>query len=127
MYEVFAKLLKERNVSAYKVSKETGINQTTFSEWKKGKATPKIDKIKKIADYFNVPIEIFFDDKNKDTNGYLLKASSNMIKNNVTIPNEIKDIYLAFTREEFQDLTQDDIDTLAIIAKSLKEKRNKNK
>ena len=57
MYEIFSKLLQKYGVSAYKVSKETGISQSTLSDWKKGKITPKTDNMKKIADFFGVSIE----------------------------------------------------------------------
>jgi len=57
MYEIFEKLLKEHGVSAYKVSKETGVNQATLSEWKNGGYTPKRDKLEKIAEYFGVSVE----------------------------------------------------------------------
>lgn len=51
MYEKFSKLLQDYGVSAYKVSKETGISQSVFSEWKRGKSQPKLDKLRKIADF----------------------------------------------------------------------------
>lgn len=57
MYSVFAELLTKFNVKASDVSKATGINAAVFSEWKKGKSTPKADKRKKIADYFGVSLE----------------------------------------------------------------------
>ena len=57
MYEIFAKLLSDNNVTAYQVGKATGISTSTLSEWKNGKYTPKSDKLQKIADYFNVPVE----------------------------------------------------------------------
>ena len=57
MYEKFEKLLKQREVTAYQVAKETGVSQATLSNWKAGKYTPKIDKLKKLADYFGVAIE----------------------------------------------------------------------
>lgn len=54
MYEIFLKLLKERGVKASDVSKATGIPQSTFSDWKKGRSAPKDEKLQKIADYFGV-------------------------------------------------------------------------
>ena len=57
MYEVFERLLKERNVTASDVSKATGIARSNFTDWKKGRTTPKLEKIQKIADYFGVSIE----------------------------------------------------------------------
>jgi transcriptional regulator with XRE-family HTH domain len=57
MYEKFEKLLKARGVNAYKVARDLGFNNTLFSDWKSGKSKPKVDKLKKIADYFGVTIE----------------------------------------------------------------------
>ena len=57
MYEVFQMLLDKYGVTAYRVSKETGISTATLTDWKKGRSTPKQDKLQKIADYFGVSIE----------------------------------------------------------------------
>ena len=54
MYEIFSNLLQKYGVTAYKVSKETGVSQSTLSDWKRGISTPKQDKLQKIADYFGV-------------------------------------------------------------------------
>ena len=39
------------------MSKATGIAASTFSDWKSGRSVPKLDKMKMIADYFDVPLE----------------------------------------------------------------------
>lgn len=57
MYEIFEELLKERGITAYRVAKETGIGTATLTNWKKGKYTPKDDKLQKIADYLGVTLE----------------------------------------------------------------------
>ncbi len=62
MYEKFKALTDSKHVSAYRVSKDLGIPQSTFSDWKAGRSTPKQDKIKKIADYFDVPVSYFYDE-----------------------------------------------------------------
>lgn len=61
LYEIFEKLLQERKTTIYRVSKETGIPQTTLYEWKSGRSTPKVDKLVKIARYFGVPLEVFIE------------------------------------------------------------------
>lgn len=63
MYEKFEKLLKEKNVTPYRVHKETGISTATLSDWKNGKSQPKKDKIEKICNYFNVPLSYFYDEE----------------------------------------------------------------
>ena len=60
MYEKFNELLIQNETTAYNVAKETGISTSTLSDWKKGRATPKADKIQKIAEYFNVPVSYFY-------------------------------------------------------------------
>ncbi len=60
MYEKFVQLLQRDGLTAYKVSKDTGVSQSTLSDWKTGRATPKADKILALAQYFNVPMEFFF-------------------------------------------------------------------
>lgn len=57
MYEIFERLLQQHGITAYKVSKETGITQSTLSDWKRGRSTPKTDNMKKIADYFGVSVD----------------------------------------------------------------------
>lgn len=59
MYKKFADLLIKFNKTAYQVSKDTGIAQSVLSDWKTGRSKPKTDKLKVLADYFNVSIEYF--------------------------------------------------------------------
>jgi transcriptional regulator with XRE-family HTH domain len=59
MYKKFEKLLAENNVTAYQVAQATGIATATLSAWKSGVYTPKLDKLLKIAEYFDVPLEYF--------------------------------------------------------------------
>ena len=54
-YEKYEKLRQEKGVSNYRVSEATGISEATLSEWKNGKYSPKIDSIRVIAKYFDVP------------------------------------------------------------------------
>lgn len=61
MYKRYVELRDKKGVTDYKVSKETGISKSSFSEWKSGRSKPKADKLKKIADYFGVTIEYFLE------------------------------------------------------------------
>ena len=62
MYERYAELREKKGVTDYRVSVETGISKTMFSEWKTGRSNPKVDKLKILADYFDVTIEYFLGD-----------------------------------------------------------------
>ena len=47
----------------YKVAVETGIPASTFTDWKNGRSNPKLDKLKKIADYFGVTVDYFIENQ----------------------------------------------------------------
>lgn len=63
MYEKYLMLRNKKGVTDYRVAIETGIPKSTFSEWKSKRSCPKIDKLKKIADYFGVSIEYFLEEE----------------------------------------------------------------
>lgn len=52
--DLFVQLLQENNVTAYKLSRETGITEGLISNWKSGRQLPKYDSIKILCNYFNV-------------------------------------------------------------------------
>lgn len=57
MYEKYVELRDKKGVTDYRVAMDTGIPKSTFTDWKNGRSKPKTEKLKTIADYFNVPIE----------------------------------------------------------------------
>ena len=66
MYEIFAKLLELKGLKAADVSRATGIKSPVFSEWKKGKSKPNIDKMIKIANFLGVSVEYLTTGEEKD-------------------------------------------------------------
>ena len=62
MYSVFVQLCKKKGVSTYKVCKELGISQGTISNWKNRGNNLSTSILKKIADYFEVSVDVFFND-----------------------------------------------------------------
>lgn len=63
MYETYEKLRDEKGLSDYRVSVETNIPRSTFSEWKSGRSKPKVEKLLKLATFFDVPIETFIKER----------------------------------------------------------------
>ena len=59
MYGKYVALRDGKGVTDYAVSKATGIPQSTFSDWKSGRSKPKLEKLKLIADYFEVSVDYF--------------------------------------------------------------------
>ena len=70
MYSIFEELMRARGVNALTVSKATGISTGTLSDWKNGRIKElKADKLKLIADYFDV-----FSFRGVEKNGYDAKV-----------------------------------------------------
>lgn len=67
-YQNFEQLCKQNNVTPNKVSKETGISTATLTSWKQGKYTPKTDKLKIIAEFFNVSLEYLMQNEEVEWN-----------------------------------------------------------
>ncbi len=65
MYEKFSTLLQQKNVTAYRVAKDTGIPANTFTDWKTGRSKPKVDKLAVLAKYFGVSIEYFLSEEGR--------------------------------------------------------------
>lgn len=51
------KITRRTSLKNADVARATGISNMTLSDWKNGKSKPKMDKLKLIADFFNVPID----------------------------------------------------------------------
>jgi transcriptional regulator with XRE-family HTH domain len=57
MYATYVKLRDAKGVRDSDVAKATGIFPSVFTEWKNKKSTPKVDKLIKIADYFEISLD----------------------------------------------------------------------
>ncbi len=62
MYTKYAKVRDSRGYKDADVSRETGINRSTFSDWKSGRSKPKTDKLQKIANFLEVPLAYLTDE-----------------------------------------------------------------
>lgn len=56
-YDRIFEIMKEKELTAYRVSKDTGISQASLADWRKGRSKPKIDKLQKLSEYFGISIQ----------------------------------------------------------------------
>ena len=56
-YAAFDALIRARGTTVYRVAKETGIPPSTFTDWKRGRSTPKSEKLLRIAHYFDMTLD----------------------------------------------------------------------
>ena len=59
IYKKVKELCEKKNISIYRVEKDLGFSASSIVKWKN--AVPGADKLKAVADYFNVPIEYFLE------------------------------------------------------------------
>lgn len=46
-------LMDTKGVSAYKLSKETGISESVISRWRSGEQSPSVSSLVKVAHFFD--------------------------------------------------------------------------
>ena len=55
--QVLNNLLSERGISAYRLSKDTGIPDSMLARWRGGDNLPSAEKLVQLADYFQVSLD----------------------------------------------------------------------
>ena len=122
MYEIFEQLMKAHGYTAYKVSVETGIAQSTLSDWKKGKSTPKTDKLQKIADLFNVSLSYLTTGEEKDGGEtYYLNEETAKMAQAIFENKELRALF-----DTARDASPDDLATAHNMLLALKRKEQGN-
>ena len=61
--EKITQLMNERNWNMYKLSQESGITQSTISNWFNNNIVPSIASLEKICEAFNITLSEFFSEK----------------------------------------------------------------
>lgn len=53
----FIEIIQERQLTPYRIAKETGISQGLMGEYKRGLKVPTVDNLVKIANYLDCSID----------------------------------------------------------------------
>ena len=117
MYEIFEQLLQKYGISQYKVSKDTGISQSTFSSWKTRGTKISMDKAEILAKYFDVSIDYLMNGKESDSENSL-EAKDNEERELLLLCRKVGDISEE-DRNQLIDLFKNNID-IYMKAKGLK-------
>lgn len=120
-------MLKEKGIKNIDVSRATGIPASTFSDWKKGKSSPKRDKIEKIANFFDInpdwlagtsDIKIKLQDNlNEQEQSYYLNPETSKIAQQIY---DNKELSLLF--DAAKDAEPEDLQTVHSMLMALKRK-----
>ena len=60
-YEQLRRLMYEHKMTQADVIRGAGVTRPTLCNWRKGTHQPTVRTLKKIADFFNVPVSTFLD------------------------------------------------------------------
>lgn len=66
------KLMSDYNKTQSDIAKIAGVSQGTVSEWLAGKKYPRMDKIQRIVDHFNIPMTALVNDGKGPAEQYYL-------------------------------------------------------
>jgi len=104
--------IKESGYTYEKLGELTGIAKSSIQRYATG-VTQRIpvDAVETLAHYLGVSA------------AYLMGWDDNETKDELVIPDVLKDVKVAFHGGAFEDLTQDDIDRLADYAELIKKQR----
>ncbi|WP_059068355.1 helix-turn-helix domain-containing protein [Mediterraneibacter massiliensis] len=117
MYKKFEQLLRQNNVTPYRVHKETGISTATLSDWKNGKSEPKKDKIEKICQYFEVPLSYFYGEESEGGEKYYLNEETAQVAQEIFENKELRALF-----DVQKDMEPEDLKALHNMALALKRK-----
>ena len=92
MYEIFKKLCEEKGITPYRFCKDTGINSSTISTWKKKGTKCSFKLADSIARYFDVSID------------YVMTGKSSLLQSGTTFNTNPRDIKKKY--EEIKMLLQ---------------------
>ncbi len=69
--QMLTNIMSEKNISAYKMSKETGISDSLIGYWKKGDRVPNAENLILISNYLEVTIDYLLTGKCDESNNKL--------------------------------------------------------
>lgn len=64
--EILSKLMQEKEVTAYRIGKDTGISNRLITYWKDGEKMPGAENLKRLADYFCVSTDYLLGKEQKE-------------------------------------------------------------
>lgn len=102
MFEVFMKLCESKGVKPTAVLLELGITKSSYTGWKNGTYHPNTEKIRKIAEYFGVPMEYLMTGKMPE--GYYENDETAAIAQAILESKELRGLFLAAKDAKPEDI-----------------------
>lgn len=112
-FEKFISLCAKHNVKPNQVTKALGLSTATATDWRNG-SIPRAVTMKKLADYFDVPMSYFTEKEKPSDQGEL---SDNQISPNEPKLTEGEELMLQLFRQIPEDKQQTVLETIRLVLK----------
>ena len=115
LFERIKKLADERKISITQLQEDLGMSKNYLYKWNVEDANPKIELLKKVADYFNVSIDYLIGRTNK-------REIAN--HDSLTYSDEENAKYETLAAHIEDDVTEDEMDEIKNYIEFIKSKRH---
>ena len=115
-----SRLIEERNLKQAEIAEYIGVSPQTFNTWVKGIAFPRMGKVQKIADFFNVPKSYLIEEHPDDEPTYYIKPEAAEAAKELYERDELRVLF-----DAARDVSEDDIRYVATLLEKLKQKEGK--
>lgn len=115
-----SRLIEERNLKQAEIAEYIGVSPQTFNTWVKGIAFPRMGKVQKIADFFNVPKSYLIEEHPDDEPIYYIKPEAAEAAKELYERDELRVLF-----DAARDVSEEDIRYVATLLEKLKKKEGK--
>lgn len=115
-----SRLIEERNLKQAEIAEYIGVSPQTFNTWVKGIAFPRMGKVQKIADFFNVPKSYLIEEHPDDEPTYYIKPEAAEAAKELYERDELRVLF-----DAARDVSEEDIRYVATLLEKLKQKEGK--
>lgn len=107
------KYLAQSNTTQKDVAHSIGVTTGTFNDWVKGRSVPRMDKMQKLANYFDIEVSDLVEEHSIETKRYRQKEMNAIVKDL-----ELNPELISFLRS-VQQLTIEDRELLTLLVQRL--------
>jgi len=104
MYKTYCEVRDRKGLKDADVAKGTGLNAQLFSDWKRGKGAPKAEKLLKIADFLEVPMEYLITGEMPTKGGYFLDEEAARLAQEYQADQNIRIIFDGVRKSSKEDI-----------------------
>ena len=114
MYERYEEARKAKGLTDSDVSAQSGVSRSTFSDWKHGRHIPSAEKIRRMAECIDVPVEYIITGERPTYGQYFLDPEVAQMAQEL---HDNHDLYIVF--DAIRKASKDDIQFVVELVKRM--------